>query len=158
MSFIIDAARKYIANNMMESPRERDRMFDEHVRKTKQGAELTYVRELRFADGFDPSKGLFSMDMYERAWRSLPGLTAWVFLARRKLAWSQPTRTWGYWNENKSNMVVSRRCYCFQMRSPVYQKPSGFGQHFFLQHQVMSVFCPLDTASVIYEMSRYSGG
>lgn len=43
MSFIIDAARNYIANNMMETPRERDRLFDEYVRKTKQGAELTYA-------------------------------------------------------------------------------------------------------------------
>eukprot|EP00873_Tetraselmis_striata_P021964 jgi/Tetstr1/442228/TSEL_030369.t1 len=77
MSFIIDAARKYIANNMMESPRERDRMFDEHVRKTKQGAELT------------------------------------------KLAWSQPTRTWGYWNENKSNMV-----YHFHL-DPAFKKAIG---------------------------------
>mmetsp|Transcript_37325 Transcript_37325/g.66821 ORF Transcript_37325/g.66821 Transcript_37325/m.66821 type:complete len:88 (+) Transcript_37325:399-662(+) len=77
MSFIIESARNFIVNNMMETPRERDRLFDEHVRKTKKGAELT------------------------------------------KLTWAQPTRTWGYWNSDKGNMV-----YHFHL-DPAFKKAVG---------------------------------
>mmetsp|Transcript_36398 Transcript_36398/g.102815 ORF Transcript_36398/g.102815 Transcript_36398/m.102815 type:complete len:89 (+) Transcript_36398:185-451(+) len=77
MSFIISSARDFIASKMMESPRERDIVFEEHVRKTAKGAEVT------------------------------------------KETWAQPTRTWGFWNDDKSNMV-----YHFQI-DPSYKKALG---------------------------------
>ena len=73
MGFVSD----FIATRMMESPRDRDVAFDEYVKKTKVGAEIT------------------------------------------KETWAQPTRTWGFWNSDKFNMV-----YHFKL-DPAYSKAPG---------------------------------
>eukprot|EP00951_Prasinocladus_malaysianus_P038513 scaffold423420_cov53-Prasinocladus_malaysianus.AAC.2 len=85
MSFIYSMARDFITNNMMESPRERDRVFEEHVRKSHQAAQITR---------FNLCIGSLGIQLLAHA------------LRLRKETWAQPTRTWGFWNSDKSNMVV----------------------------------------------------
>lgn len=41
MSFILSSAREFIASRMMESPRERDHVFEEHIRRSNRSAQIT---------------------------------------------------------------------------------------------------------------------